>query len=314
MPTVTPIPLAYNNVYLVEDGGERVLVDCGPDYEGAWEELQAALAGRQPDVVVATHGHSDHAGLGARWIEAGVPVAMGAADLHFTTAPPLMAHNEFEHMAAFVRECGAPARVVEEAIEGLERRRAQGRAAKQGYPPPGSRPHWPTGLRYRTFSPALALTGGEDLGAGLRVVACPGHTPGNVVLVHEAEGWLFSGDQLLPEITPTPAIQVDPEARIDWRFRSLPAFVRSMEGLARASYSRCFPGHGEAFNDVEALIATNLAQIGERTRRVAEAMGEGATLYEVCERLYPRALKRRFWQIVPTVLGHLDLIEAHAAR
>jgi hypothetical protein len=37
--------------------------------------------------------------------------------------------------------------------------------------------------------------------------------------------------------------------------------------------------------------------------------GGEATLYGLAERLYPRALRRRFWQIIPTVLGHLDLLE-----
>ena len=59
------------------------------------------------------------------------------------------------------------------------------------------------------------------------------------------------------------------------------------------------------------MIAANLAAIDERTERVAGSLRDDGpgTLYAVAERLYPRAVKRRFWQILPTVLGHLDILE-----
>src|SRR5205809_205106 len=40
MASVQRIAMGYNNVYLVEEGGERVLVDTGPDYRGAWAEVR----------------------------------------------------------------------------------------------------------------------------------------------------------------------------------------------------------------------------------------------------------------------------------
>ncbi len=315
MATVRRIALGYNNVYLVQDDGEAVFVDTGPDYLGAWDALTGASEGVRASLVVATHGHSDHAGLGARWQAGGVPVGLGVEDLHFTTTAPLAAHDELARMAEFVRGCGAPPDAEAEALAGLHRRHAQGQTLDRDYPPAGSRSHWPTGLRYQPFTPARLLRDGDSVGAGLRVVACPGHTPGNLVLVHQAEGWLFSGDQLLAEITSTPAIQVDPRATNGWRFHSLPAFVRSMERVATGNYSRCFPGHGEPFDNVGEIIAVNLDQVAQRSERVLAALrADGpATLYGLCERLYPRALRRRFWQIIPTVLGHLDLLEESGA-
>ena len=41
---------------LVESGGERVLVDCGPDLR---QQLLAAEIGRV-DAVIVTHAHGDH--------------------------------------------------------------------------------------------------------------------------------------------------------------------------------------------------------------------------------------------------------------
>jgi len=314
--SVQHIRLGYNNVYAVDDGGGRVLVDTGPDYLGARDVLRAGLGERLPDAVVATHGHLDHAGLGAFWQLLGVPVVLGAEDVHLAAAPQLAAPEEFEAFVAYVRSVGAPPDVRDEVIAGLSVRRswAQRAAHGEGYPSMGREHRWPSGLRYQPFTPRRVVQSGDAVGCGLRVLPCPGHTPGNLVLISEAEGWLFSGDQLLPEITPTPAIQgrAPGHGSGDWRLRSLSEFYRSLQQLNRSTFSRCFPGHGEPFDDVGAVIEANIAQIEQRSERVAEQLSAlgSPTLYGLCEALYPRALRRRFWQIVATVQGHCDLLEA----
>jgi len=306
---VEPIRLHYNTLYLVEDGNERVLIDTGPDYVGAWTELQAELRGRTPDRVVATHGHHDHAGMGARWQAAGVPVTLGRADWRYTAGSDEEIDAEHALLAGIVEACGAPEAVVSDALAGLNRRMSSHKLARKSYPPAGSHPHWPTGLMYQQYEPSAPSEDGL-VGAGLRLELLPGHTPGNCVVVHAAEGWLFSGDQLLPDITPTPGLQVDPDSPTHARFRSLPAFRASLTTLRSESFSRCFPGHGQPFDSVAETMEANIAAIDSRTERVLEGLlVAGATsLYALCEQLYPRALRRRFWQIVPTVLGHLDVL------
>jgi glyoxylase-like metal-dependent hydrolase (beta-lactamase superfamily II) len=251
--------------------------------------------------------------MGRSWQEAGVPVALAGADEHFTVQPPGMAESELDMVERLIGESGAPEQALAEAAQGLTRRRAHLGEGKRGYPAPGSRPRWPTGLRYRPYRPSRRLRDGELLPAGLRVVACPGHTPGTIVLVDDNEGWLFSGDQLLPGITATPGLQLDPAGR--GRFRSLPPFLASLKLLAGEDFVRCFPGHGEPFDHVTAAIAENVAVIEERTARVHAALGEGgpATIYALAERMYPRAVQRRFWQVIPTIVGHLDLLEEREA-
>jgi glyoxylase-like metal-dependent hydrolase (beta-lactamase superfamily II) len=310
MAAVQHIRLAYNNVYAVSEGPETALVDTGPDYRGAFETLLGELRNRLPAVVVATHGHPDHAGLGAAWLRRGVPVLLDSNDRHFSRAQGLADPAEFALLEQFVRASGAPAGVQDDAMAALRRRRVANQLAAEDYPPPGRPPHWPTGLRFEPFVPSPGEPGGAPFPAGLRILPAPGHTPGNVVLTHEAEGWLFSGDTLLPEITPTPAIQGDP-ANPGTRLRSLPAFVESLKVLAAGAYTRCFPGHGEPFDDVAEAIRLNLDAIDQRTARVRDELRTGgpSTPWGLSERIYPRAVHRRFWQIVPTILGHLDILE-----
>lgn len=314
MTAVQHIRLAYNSVYLIDSGGERILIDTGPDYRGARDALAVATAGTPPSLVVATHGHLDHAGLGHWWQGRGTPVALHQEDLHYATGRQLD-DDELLALESFVRESGAPPEVEAEALAGLAARRAWARQAAKSrdYRPAGRDARWPTGLRYEPFEPARVLAGDEvELAPGVVALACPGHTPGNLVVVVPSEGWLFSGDQLLPEITPTPAIQRYQSAPGGpWRFRSLPRFLDSLRRIRELGAQRCYPGHGEPFEDVADVIDANLAQAEQRTERVREALAGhgGATVYGLAVALYPRALRKRFWQIIATVQGHLDVLE-----
>ena len=311
VPHVTCVRLAYNTVYLIETQDSRVLVDTGPDYHGASGALAAALPAL-PDLVVATHGHLDHAGLGGWWQGTGVPVALHQQDAHFA-AGHQMDEDETARMVDFVRGLGAPSDVESAAIEGLRQRQrwAWESAQTPGYRPAGRDSRWPTGLRYETFEPRRWLAGAADeVVPGIHVLHMPGHTPGNCVLWIPDEQWLFSGDQLLPDITPTPAIQGARMAGAGWRFRSLPEFVQSLRTIRALGAVRCFPGHGGPFDDVDSVIDENLSQIAQRSERLLETVRDGGvTVYSLAHELYPRALRRRFWQIIATVQGHLDLLE-----
>ena len=120
-------------------------------------------------------------------------------------AEPGLSDAECEASCRWVEETGAPEAAVAEAVSGLRRRARVREVARRTFPPPGTRPHWPTGLRFKPYDAEVVLDGDREFGAGLRALKTPGHTPGNFVVVAEREGLLFSGDQLLPDLTPTPA-------------------------------------------------------------------------------------------------------------
>lgn len=310
--SVERIAMAYNNVYFVSDADDLVVIDTGPDYRGARETLLAALAGRTPALVVATHGHLDHSGLGAWWQGRGVPVLAGEADIAQTLGHT---DRDIDDLEEFVATCGAPALVVAEVQAGLEQRRLwshQMRTASAWREPGDGR--WPTALLYPAFQPLQPVSGSVELACGLVVAPAPGHTPGNLVVLHHMEGLLFSGDTLLPEITPTPAVQFHEGER----FPSLPRFLESLQHLAaEPRWQTCYPGHGEPFANVHDVISANLDQARTRTERLRHDLRETgpSSLYALAERMYPRALRRRFWQIVSTVQGHLDVLdEAGEAR
>ena len=311
MSDVRSIVLGDNTVHLVWREGTRLLVDTGPDYAGAWEALREGLAGELPEVVVATHGHHDHAGLGRRWKEGGTPIWVGAADGPLTARPPLQSQAETAAMLAWAEGTGAPPETLAHVRERVESRRAAARRAAESpdYPEDGLR--WPTGLRYPPFEADRLIEGDAEI-AGIEIVAAPGHTPGNVVLAVREEGWLFSGDQLLPEVDPLPAIQFVAEGEGLRRFPSLPHFAASLERLVEGGFTRCFPGHGQPFDGATEAIAGALSRIERRCARVRKSLaGSGpATVHDLSARLYPRATQRNFWQTASSVQGQLDLLAA----
>ena len=105
----------------------------------------------------------------------------------------------------------------------------------------------------------------------------------------------------------TPALQFTSDGA---RFASLPRFIDSMRTLAAREFDHCYPGHGEAFGSVTNVIEANLDQVEQRADRVLDALKVGgpAAVYPLAERIYPKAARRRFWQIVSTVQGCVDVL------
>ncbi len=96
---ITPFDLSIANVFLVEAGDKKVLIDTAE--HGREIQLEKALAkvGVQPkdiSLVICTHGHYDHAG-GAKYLKEkyGIPVMLGAGDI------PMVASEKMPHLSPY---------------------------------------------------------------------------------------------------------------------------------------------------------------------------------------------------------------------
>ena len=184
-------PLRYVSVYAFAlDGGGLGLIDAGWESDEGWAALTGGLAsigGAVEDVrgVLVTHLHFDHLGLAERVRHAsGAWVAMHPADAAVVGSPT---HRD---AAAFVR-----AEVAFLVSLGADRDDA---VADVG-------PAEDVAPFTRMAVPDRLLEDGDtaDLpGWSLRAVHTPGHTPGHLCFAEERTGLLFSGDHVLPRITP----------------------------------------------------------------------------------------------------------------
>ncbi|GII02681.1 MBL fold metallo-hydrolase [Planobispora takensis] len=260
-------PLGYTLVYAIESPAGPVLIDAGWNHPDAWLALRDGLASLGVDVrevrgVVVTHFHPDHAGLAGRVREeSGAWIAMHEADAalvrlmrEFGDGP----HRDFQ--AGMLRRAGAGAVEVEEVT--------------------ANRPSPPA-------LPDRELRDGQlvDLpGRDLRAIWTPGHTPGHLCLRLQDADRLFTGDHVLPGITPH--VGVYPYDRTD--VDPLGDFLLSLEKVAGLGELEALPAHEWTFPDAAGRAREIRAHHEEKLTDLAALLAEAdrpLTIWEVAERM-----------------------------
>jgi glyoxylase-like metal-dependent hydrolase (beta-lactamase superfamily II) len=241
-----PIPhggLRYVSAYVLAlAGGGLGLVDTGWDTDEAWTTLAdglAAIGGSVADVrgVLVTHLHADHLGLARRVREAsGAWVAMHPADVSLVgSAVHRDAVAAVAAEVAFLVSLGAD---PEEAAEDV-----------------GLPEHHEQFSRMAIADRLLEDGDVADLpGWRMRALHTPGHTPGHLCFAEERTGLFFSGDHVLPRISPNISTthngQADP----------LREFLTSLDAVgAREEPLEVLPAHEWRFRG-----------LADRTRQLAE--------------------------------------------
>ncbi|MFL1430262.1 MULTISPECIES: MBL fold metallo-hydrolase [unclassified Nocardiopsis] len=180
-------PLGFTYVYVLTGSEGPVLIDTGWDHDDAWDALVKGLARTGHTVqevrgAVLTHFHPDHTGLTGRLREAsGAWLAMHPADIAVTEH--LLSRDDDtrrRELADQMLAAGFPADDTAELLAGPR------------YSPPPVVPDLPLADGARVDLP----------GRDLRAVWTPGHTPGHLCLHLADGGRLFTGDHILPRITP----------------------------------------------------------------------------------------------------------------
>ncbi|KPI02441.1 beta-lactamase domain protein [Actinobacteria bacterium OK074] len=296
-------PLGYTLVHVVDTDRGPVLIDAGWDDPASWDALVAGLAACGTSVAevygaVITHHHPDHHGLSDKVREAsGGWIAMHAADIDIVRrARQFPPDRWFTHMTAKLTAAGAP----EEHVGFL---RAQyGRGGPVGLSP---------ALPDREVVPGELL----DLpGRRLRAIWTPGHTPGHVCLHLEEEhpaqlpghGRLFSGDHLLPGITPHVGLYEDPDD--PGTADPLGDFLDSLERIGRLSPAEVLPAHRHTFANAPARVRELLTHHEDRLRDLLALLTTPLTLWQLAERME----WNRPWDQIPYQSRNIAVAEAEA--
>jgi glyoxylase-like metal-dependent hydrolase (beta-lactamase superfamily II) len=299
-------PLGHTLVHLLDTDRGPVLVDTGWDDPTAWDTLSAGLAacGTSPAEihgVVVTHHHPDHHGLSGRVREAsGAWIAMHAADATVVrrtreAEPGLW----LDYLTGKLTRAGAP----EAHFAPLRAARAAG----GGGTLPGLRPALPD----REIVPGELL---DLAGRRLRAVWTPGHTPGHVCLhleeTHPAgrpgNGRLFSGDHLLPGITPHTGLYEDPDdATVT---DPLGDYLDSLERVGRLAPAEVLPAHQHAFTGAQDRVRELLAHHEQRLTGLLALLVRPLTPWQVAERME----WNRPWEQIPYGSRNIAVSEAEA--
>jgi len=245
-------PLRYVSVYALglSDGGLG-LIDTGWESDESWAALTeglAALGGSVEDVraILVTHMHFDHIGLAERIRAAsGAWIGLHPADAERVTSP-------------WQRDAAVAVSTEVDFLVSLGADREE--AVADVGPPAAMEPF--TGMAI----PDRLLEDGdlaELPGWSLRAVHTPGHTPGHLCFAEEPSGLFFSGDHVLPRITPNISTSAgsDPDP--------LRGFLASLARVGQRTPEEVLPAHEWRFRGL-AERTTQLAEHHER--RLAELL------------------------------------------
>jgi glyoxylase-like metal-dependent hydrolase (beta-lactamase superfamily II) len=300
-----PLPLPNDglravNVYAITDGSDLVLIDSGWALDEAREQLQASLKGIGAELgdisqFLVTHVHRDHytqAVVLRR--EFGNRIGLGEHErtsLELTINPvgsPGTSQMTLLHTAG-----AAP--VVDEL-----------RKIFAGGPPRSEAGIWELPDEWLTPGRRTVLAD-----RALDVVHTPGHTAGHVVFDDGAAGLMFTGDHVLPHITPSIGFQ---PGATELPLRDFLDSLRVVRGMPDR---RMLPAHGLVSPSVHARIDELLAHHEERLTRTAQTLSEGAsTAYEAAQKLGWTRRQRKLSELdtfnqmlaVTETKAHLDLL------
>jgi glyoxylase-like metal-dependent hydrolase (beta-lactamase superfamily II) len=291
-----PLPhIKSVNIWLLR-GSPLTLIDTGPRTDEALSALEAGL--RQEglriediELVLPTHHHLDHTGLTATIVaRSGAQVAAldRTADYGAHYVERSAADRAFS--VELMRHHGVP----EETNE-----------ANEGF--------WEF-IRDTSepFETDLRLSDGDLVTAGdrqLRILARPGHSTTDTLIVDEARATAFVGDHLLAGISSNaevvPVLEptgTRPRARIE--------YLNNLERTAAMPLDRLLTGHGDPVDDHAGLVRRRFAEHRDRCGRILSVLEDGpASAYGIAGHLWsPRTVAEQPLLVVWEVLGHLDLL------
>uniref|UniRef100_UPI002FDC72B6 MBL fold metallo-hydrolase n=1 Tax=Streptomyces sp. IBSBF 2806 TaxID=2903529 RepID=UPI002FDC72B6 len=151
-------------------------------------------------------------------------------------------------------------------------------------------------------------------GRRLRAIWTPGHTPGHVCLHLEEDhpaglpgrGRLFSGDHVLPGITPHIGLYEDPDdATVT---DPLGDYLDSLERVGRLGPAEILPAHQHAFTDASSRVRELLAHHEERLTGLLSLLASPLTPWQLAERME----WNRPWEQIPYGSRNIAVSEAEA--
>ncbi len=303
-PIEVPLPFPQVpsvNAYLLR-GPECILIDAGIATEEAWAAVSTGLASlglsaRDIAHIFLSHGHIDHYGLVRRIADgSGAAIHIQSRDLskiitgYIDPAGPSAAAY-----LGFFRRMGVP----EDTISFLA---ALYQGSLQFAVPVGA---------------AEEIREGERLPVrdrDLRALCFPGHTPGTVCFYDRTNRILFSGDHLLPRISPNPILEINPDGGTGPaggnKFKGLVEYLRSLDRVEALDAEVVLPGHGPPMTGHRGLIAKLRRFYDHRQDRILAALEGGPrTPFDLTRAVFPRVREFDVFLAFSEVIGNLEVLE-----
>jgi glyoxylase-like metal-dependent hydrolase (beta-lactamase superfamily II) len=268
-----PLPMSEEglravNVYALVDGSSVDLIDAGDAIAGSLGRLEDGLRrlGRGLSAVrrvFITHFHRDHYSLApVLRRKHGSTLYLGVGEKANIEAMADAARGRREApMLEAAERTGAA------LLKGAVRARSELHATETSHFEPPD--HW--------LSNGAFFTAGAGM---LQAVHTPGHTRGHMMFCDEPRRLTFTGDHLLPQITPS--LGLEPM----WSQRTLSDYLMSLERVLALPDTRILPAHGPIAQSTHRRAEELLAHHEIRLEQIFEATTSAlASPFEIASRL-----------------------------
>ncbi|WP_059020772.1 MBL fold metallo-hydrolase [Mycobacterium sp. M26] len=257
---VLPLPLPdlrSVNTYVLHSPSDGVtLVDPGWAFPPAETALIQALDElgyviSDVDRIVVTHQHWDHYSLGVQWRDRhGIELMLGREERHSIESFARLPHEVHPTQVPQLRRAGAVELAAE--IDALD---------------------WEPFERGVSFDyPDRWLDDGDVIDCGVAAItvrATPGHTRGHVVFEDSARRLIFTGDHLLPRITPSLAFERAPQPM------ALRSYLDSLQLILELPDARMLPAHGTTDRTTHVRADELLAHHATRLQIIGDLVAAG---------------------------------------
>jgi len=300
-PIAVPVPGLSNlitvNLYAL-GRGPITLIDTCLKAPGTLEYVGRALREAVLDIgdverIIITHGHMDHFGLASairKAVNHPVKCFIHGEDKWQISSENFGKEMWSEEADALMAMAGMP-------HEEKEKVRKRFAAFRELGDPLDEVSIFEEGMEF------------EGEGYHLRVIHTPGHTPGSCCIYECEQKILFSGDTLIKHITPNPFVVIKRNGLRDPGYKSLKAYSRSLDRLAKLDIKYVFTGHGEYIRDLPSLITTYKRHQRERMDLIWNALHKWArSLYELIGDVFVQVLEGDMFLAISEILVHLEIL------
>lgn len=259
--------LGYINVYLVKSDRGCLLVDTGWGTDEAFESLlshleEAGVSPKNITQIVSTHIHADHYGLSGKLKDlTGARVALHRVETELVGDRYVNMDSLLRSLAQWLTVNGVPAEHLGELRDASVAR------AQQVIP----------------SQPDILLEGGETLSVGdfhFKTIWTPGHAAGHICLYEPRHKILFSGDHVLPTITPH--VGRHPQSSEN----PLGDYMNSLKMLKGLDVSLVLPGHEEPFTGLDRRLDELIHHHEERNAEILWHLGSDCrTAFDIASRI-----------------------------